>query len=133
MILRSIVLFGLLFLKINLHGTVSVQNKMIGWIEMEGKANNLWVSAKFENLDNQTITVDYLLSTKKIGPSGNSSTSQKGKCISKPNKVISLSEARMNLNKKDHLVIKLIVYHNKKLVAQDSVVLHGENEYIKKN
>ncbi|NOU60012.1 hypothetical protein [Marinifilum caeruleilacunae] len=101
---------------------------MKAWIELEGEINNLSVCAKFTNYQDQTITIDYVLRTKKVGRSGDTSTSQKGKSIAPTNKILALSEARMNLSRKDNLFVKLFVYHNKKLVAQDSVVLHGDNE-----
>jgi hypothetical protein len=128
MTLRTFALISLLLLIVNVYGTSIIQNKMKAWIELEGEINNLSVSAKFKNTGDQTITIDYVLSTQKVGRSGKSSTSQKGKCISQSNKILSLSEARMNLSEKDNLFVKLFVYHNKKLVAQDSVVLHGDNQ-----
>lgn len=128
MTLRTFALSVSLLLMLNVYGTNMIQSKMKAWIELEGEINNLSVSAKFKNLGDQTITIDYILDTKKVGRSGQSSTSQKGKCISQSNKVLSLSEARMNLSEKDNLFVKLYVYHNKQLVAQDSVVLHGDNQ-----
>jgi hypothetical protein len=101
---------------------------MKAWIELEGEINNLLICAKVSNETDKSITIDYVLDTKKNGRLGKSLTSQKGKCIVQANKVLSLSEARLNLSKKDELYINLSVYHNKKLVAQDSVVLHGYNQ-----
>ncbi|MCT4601295.1 MAG: hypothetical protein N4A59_00140 [Marinifilum sp.] len=128
MTLRPIIPSILLLLTLNVSGINTLQSKMKAWIELEGEISNLSVCAKFENLGEQTVTIDYLLKTEKKGRSGNSSTSQRGKCISQINKILSLSEARMSLSTKDNLLVRLYVYHNKQLVAQDSVVLHGDNE-----
>ena len=97
------------------------------WIEIEGEVQNISISAKLQNLSDQTIAVDYILKTKKEGRSGNSNMIQRGKCISQSQKTISLSESRMNLTRKDDLMISLMIYHNNKLIAQDSVVFHGDN------
>lgn len=97
------------------------------WIKIEGEINNLSVSAKFQNNSNTTIAVDYILKIDKQSRVGNSSTLQKGKCISKDGNTISLSNSRMNLSVKDNLYVSLSVYHNKRLIAQDSIVFHGDN------
>jgi hypothetical protein len=109
----------------------SIQNekeKIKAWIEIKGEVENLSISANLLNNDDQISTIDYLLTTEKKGLSGCSSTSQRGKCIARKNKSISLSETRMNLSRKDWLTVRLKVYHNKMVVAQDSVVFHGDND-----
>lgn len=127
--IRLLILSALLLLITNnTSGIQSTKNDMKAWIELQGEISNLSISAKFENSSDKAITVDYVLKTEKKGRTGNSTTSQKGKCIAQINKILSLSEARMNLGKKDNLIVSLSVYHNKQLVAQDSVVLHGDNE-----
>ena len=128
MALRLLIISSLLIIMTNASGKQSIKNNMKAWIELQGEISNLSISAKFENLGDKAVTVDYVLKTEKKGRSGNSTTSQKGKCIAQINKILSLSEARMNLGKKDNLIVSLAVYHNKQLVAQDSVVLHGDNE-----
>ncbi len=122
-------MFGsLLFLIINVTAAQSEQDEMKAWIEIEGEIKNLTLSAKFKNEGSKTIAINYVLKTKKEGRSGNSTSIQKGKCVSPINKQLTLSEVRMNLSQKDNLFVSLFVYHNKQLVAQDSVVLHGDNE-----
>ncbi|PXX98863.1 hypothetical protein DF185_15930 [Marinifilum breve] len=128
MILRTFMFGVLLFLIISTSAAQPEKNKMKAWIEIEGEIKNLTLSAKFKNEDGKTIAINYVLKTKKEGRSGNSTSTQKGKCISSKNKQLTLSKVRLNLSKKDNLFVSLIVYHNKQLVAQDSVVLHGDNE-----
>jgi len=106
----------------------SEKDKMKAWIEIEDEIKNLTVSAKFQNEGIKAIAINYVLKTKKEGRSGSSISTQQGKFISPINKQYRLSEVRVNLSKKDDLSVKLFVYHNKQLVAQDSVVLHGDNE-----
>lgn len=122
-------MFGVLLFLINSTSAAQPEkNKMKAWIEIEGEINNLTLSAKFKNEGGKTIAINYVLKTKKEGRSGNSTSAQKGKCISSKNKQLTLSKVRLNLSEKDNLFVSLIVYHNKQLVAQDSVVLHGDNE-----
>ncbi|MGQ1909417.1 hypothetical protein ACT3CE_06475 [Marinifilum sp. RC60d5] len=97
------------------------------WITIEGKINNLNISAEFQNNSNNTMVVDYILKINKQSRVASSSTLQKGKCISKGGNTISFSESRMNLSAMDNLYVSLFVYHNKRLIAQDSVVFHGDN------
>lgn len=128
MMLRTFMFGILLFLIVNVSATQSVQNEMKAWIEIEGEIKNLTVYAKFKNEGSKTIAINYVLKTTKKGRSGNSTSTQKGKCISPINKQLTLSEVRMNLSPKDNLFVSLFVYHNKRLIAQDSVVLHGDIE-----
>ncbi|WP_321282404.1 hypothetical protein [Marinifilum fragile] len=128
MMLRTFMFGSLLFLIINVTAAQSEQDEMKAWIEIEGEIKNLTLSAKFKNEGSKTIAINYVLKTKKEGRSGNSTSIQKGKCVSPINKQLTLSEVRMNLSQKDNLFVSLFVYHNKQLVAQDSVVLHGDNE-----
>lgn len=128
MMLRTFMFGVLLFLIISTSAAQPEKDKMKAWIEIEGEIKNLTLSAKFKNESSNTIAINYVLKTKKEGRSGNSTSTQKGKCISSKNKQLTLSEVRLNLSKKDNLFVSLFVYHNKQLVAQDSVVLHGDNE-----
>lgn len=110
---------------------ISIQDskeKIKAWIEIKGEVANLSITANLLNTDEQISNVDYFLTTEKKGLSGRSSTSQSGRCISIKNKNITLSESRLNLSRNDVLTVRLKVYHNKMVVAQDSVVFHGDND-----
>jgi len=124
---KIIILFSLFFCLDS--NQINIQNSSIvkAWIEIEGEIQNLSVNAKLQSSKVQAMTFSYVLKTNKKGRSGSSNTIQKGKCIAQNNKIISLSESRMNLTKKDNLVVRLLVYHDNKIVAQDSVVFHGDN------
>jgi hypothetical protein len=110
---------------------ISIQDskeKIKAWIEIKDEVANLSITANLLNTDEQISNVDYFLTTEKKGLSGSTSTSQSGKCISIKNKNITLSESRLNLSRNDVLTVRLKVYHNKMVVAQDSVVFHGDND-----
>ncbi|RUT80032.1 hypothetical protein [Ancylomarina longa] len=116
------------FLLIGVSQTNLLDGKQIkAWIEMEGEVSNLTLTAKLQNLGSKLINLDYILKTEKNGRSGHSSTIQKGKVISEKLTILSLSESRVNLLRNDNLIVSLKVYHNNLLIAQDSVVLHGDN------
>jgi len=97
------------------------------WINIEGKVENLYVRAKFENNGDKFLSLGYVLEVTKKGYSGNSNSLQRGKFIAPVNKIITLSESRMNLRKGEELMAKLVIYHQDIIVAQDSVVFHGDN------
>jgi hypothetical protein len=110
---------------------ISIQDskeKIKAWIEIKDEVANLSITANLLNTDEQISNVDYFLTTEKKGLSGSTSTSQSGKCISIKNKNITLSKTRLNLSRNDVLTVRLKVYHNKMVVAQDSVVFHGDND-----
>lgn len=97
------------------------------WIDIEGEIQNLCVTAKLQNIGDTSLSLRYVLEVAKKGHSGSSNSKQKGAFIATVNKTISLSESRMNLRKNDELVAKLLIYHDNVIVAQDSVVFHGDN------
>lgn len=97
------------------------------WIDIEGKVQNLFVKAKFQNNGDKSLSLRYILEVTKKGHSGSSNSLQRGAFIAPVDKIISLSEARMNLRKGDELIAKLLIYHQNMIVAQDSVVFHGDN------
>jgi len=121
-----IILYSLLL--IGLGQTSDIDSRPIkAWIEMEGEMSNLRLTAKLQNLGSKIINLDYILKTRKDGRSGHSSTVQKGKVICEKLSILSLSESRINLSPNNNLIVSLKVYHNNLLIAQDSVVLHGDN------
>jgi hypothetical protein len=97
------------------------------WIDMEGKVQNLNVMAKLQNNGDKSLSLSYILEVTKKSHSGSSNSLQKGTFIAPVDKIISLSESRMNLRKGDELIAKLLIYHQNMIVAQDSVVFHGDN------
>lgn len=97
------------------------------WIDIEGKVQNLYVRAKLQNNGDKSLSLNYVLEVTKKSHSGSSNSLQKGTFIAPVDKIISLSESRMNLRKGDELTAKLLIYHHNVIVAQDSVVFHGDN------
>ncbi len=96
-------------------------------IEIEGEVQNLSVKANLHNYGNKAISLSYILEVKKKGRTGYSNTLQKGALVAVEKRITTLSESRMNLSKSDELMAKLLIYHDYKIVAQDSVVFHGDN------
>ncbi|BAX78520.1 curli-like amyloid fiber formation chaperone CsgH [Labilibaculum antarcticum] len=97
------------------------------WIDIEGEVQNLSVKAMFQNNGDNSLSLSYVLNVTKKSQSGSSNSLQKGAFIAPLNKIISLSESRMNLRKDDELIAKLLIYHDNLIVAKDSVVFHGDN------
>lgn len=97
------------------------------WIDIEGEVQNLYVRAKLQNNGDKSLSLSYILEVTKKSHSGSSNSLQKGTFIAPVDKIISLSESRMNLRKGDELIAKLLIYHQNTIVAKDSVVFHGDN------
>lgn len=97
------------------------------WIDIEGEVQNLSLKANLMNNGNQVLSLNYVLNVTKKGRSGETNSLQKGAFVVANNKIIFLSEARMHLRKGDELIAKLLIYHDEVIVAQDSVVYHGDN------
>ncbi|MBL4559986.1 MAG: hypothetical protein COC06_02145 [Bacteroidales bacterium] len=97
------------------------------WIDIEGELPNLSLKAMLLNNGDKDLSLSYVLKITKKGRLGESNSLQKGAFIAAQNKITSLSESRMNLRKGDKLIARLLVYHDKIIVAQDSVVFHGDN------
>ncbi len=97
------------------------------WIHTEGKSM-IKISPRFKNNTNQAVTISYKLQTKKTGAAGNSSSmSQQGQHVIQPNQEAALSVSQINIQSREKLDIKLSVYNNNTLIAQDSLVLNGDN------
>lgn len=124
-ILKFMILLVLLFFthEIKVFSQVSVK----AWIEIEGEIQNLSLKSKLKNNGDQALALNYVLKVKKEGRTGNSNTIQKGVFIALGHQVTSLSESRMNLRKGDELIASLFIYHERRIVAQDSVVFHRDN------
>jgi hypothetical protein len=124
-VLKFMVVLWFLFFahELKVMGQISVK----AWIEFEGEIHNLSLKARLQNNGEQALALNYVLKLKKDGRTGDSSTLQKGSFIALAHKITSLSESRMNLKKDDELTASLLVYHNKLIIAQDSVVFHRYN------
>ena len=97
------------------------------WIDIEGELHDLSLKAKLLNNGDKVLSLSYVFKVTKKGRLGESNYLQKGAFIAAENKITSLSESRMNLRKGDELIARLLVYHDRVMVAQDSVIFHGEN------
>lgn len=97
------------------------------WIDIEGEVQNLSVKAMFQNNGDKALSLSYVLHVTKKSQSGSSNSLQKGTFMAPLNKIISLSDSKMNLRKGDELIAKLLIYHDNLVIAKDSVVFHGDN------
>ncbi|PKQ64310.1 hypothetical protein BZG02_05700 [Labilibaculum filiforme] len=97
------------------------------WVEVGDKMHCQSLKANIENQGEETFSLRYVFELSKKGASGNSNSIQKGSFILLGGTITTLSESGMNLMKSDRLTAKLFIYHDKVIVAQDSVVLHGDN------
>ncbi len=109
--------------------TLEIKDKFLvrAWIDIEGEAQNMLVKANVQNYGNKALSLSYILKVTKKGRAGCSNTMQKGAFIATEMSITSLSESSMNLSKSDELMAKLLIYHDNMIVAQDSVVFHGDN------
>ena len=97
------------------------------WIEIERKVQFFFISAKLQNQTCKVLNLDYVLETRKEGGFNSSNTVQKGKCISQNQRIISLSESGINLNRKENLIASLEVFCEGRMIARDLVVFQGDN------
>jgi len=100
-------------------------HKVKAWIELEGELNSMFVRAKIANSSSDNLALNYVIETYSRNRVKKQNTLQRGKCISRKQSVVSLSESRMNLRGTDELCVLIKVLKDDKLVAVDSVVFRG--------
>lgn len=96
----------------------------IHWFQNQDKM--LEINGTFYNASDTEINIFYRLIATKSGQS-NSSSNQSGNLKVKSCEKIILSKITMNLNKADFYNIKLKVFKNNQLIAEDSVSFFGDN------
>jgi hypothetical protein len=100
--------------------------KHIATIHLIDKGKNiLEIEGTFYNGGNNEINFYYKLTVTKSGQS-NSTSSQSGSFIVKSNKQVVLSTVIVNLNNDDLYTIKLRVFKNNQLIAEDSAIFYGD-------
>ncbi|MBN2595281.1 MAG: hypothetical protein JXR82_00680 [Marinifilaceae bacterium] len=96
-------------------------------IVIESEVQNHLLKANVKNIGSNALTLRYIFVVTKNGVAGTSKTTQKGTFTVLEKNISSLSESRINLRKGDKLMAKLLIYQDNMIVAQDSVVFHGDN------
>jgi hypothetical protein len=85
----------------------------------------LEIEGTFYNGSNNEINIFYELTAAKSGQSS-SSSKQSGSFIISSKEEVVLSKLTMNLNKNDLFKIKLQVFENNQLIAEDSATFYGD-------
>ena len=105
--------------------------KSIAKIHLTQKQDNmLEIEGTFYNDSNNKINIFYELAATKSGRSSSTSKQSGNFIISIKEKVV-LSTITMNLNRNDLYKIKLQVFENNQIIAEDSATFYGDN--IKQN
>ncbi|MUP38204.1 hypothetical protein [Labilibaculum euxinus] len=96
-------------------------------IVMESEVHSCLLKANVQNVGHSPLTLRYIFEVTKKGHAGDTKTIQKGIFTILDKSISALSESRINLSKADKLIAKLSIYQDNLIVAQDSVVLQGDN------
>lgn len=105
--------------------------KSIAKIHLTQKQDSmLEIEGTFYNGSNNEINIFYELTAAKSGQS-NSTSKQSGSFIISSKEKVVLSKLTMNLNKNDLYKIKLKVFENNQIIAEDSATFYGDK--IKQN
>jgi hypothetical protein len=100
--------------------------KSIAKIHLTQKQNRmLEIEGTFYNGSNNEINIFYKLTAAKSGQSSSTSNQSGSFNISSKEKVV-LSKITMNLNKNDLYKIKLKVFENNQIIAEDSATFYGD-------
>ncbi|MDM8158242.1 hypothetical protein QUH73_00305 [Labilibaculum sp. K2S] len=97
------------------------------WIVMESEVHSYLLKANVQNVGHNSLTLRYIFEVTKKERAGDTKTIQKGIFTVLDKSISSLSESRISLSKGDKLMAKLLIYQDNLIVAQDSVVLQGDN------
>ncbi len=101
-------------------------DESIAKIHLTQKQNNmLEIEGAFYNGSNNEINIFYELTAAKSGQSRSTSKQSGSFIISSKEKVV-LSKITVNLNKNDLYKIKLQIFENNQIIAQDSATFYGE-------
>ena len=91
------------------------------WIEIEADNSHLEIKAYCRNNSSADSVLRYKLKAQKKGRAGRTATSQSGSFYLRSQSEKYLSKLGLNVSPKDEYEIKLEVYKDGKLIAEDSV------------
>ena len=101
-------------------------SQVMARLELNRLGPVLVMEATVQNLSEKIEAVDYMLETYKLGVSGDSYTTQKGKCKIVPLQCLLVSQSRVSAKAIVKLKIKIKILQENIIIAQDSVVFHGD-------
>jgi len=110
----------------NSETTSSKISEVKAWLHLYRSGPVLVMEANVQNYTEKIKEVDYVLETYKLGVSGNSFTTQKGRCRLAPLKSRLVSQCRVSVQASVKLKVKIKVLQENIIIAQDSIVFHGD-------
>jgi hypothetical protein len=107
------------------------QDEVRAKIEIENSEGNIKITGTAENHTDITKSASYKLSVIKNNRSNNnnSTNSQEGVFILKPNELIKLSTTQVNISSDDEVIVLLLFFNeDKQIISKDRLVLGDEKK-----
>jgi hypothetical protein len=97
--------------------------EVIGWMDVRPSDGKIEIAGRAYSA--APAAVDYTLKTDRAGPSGRTSTSQRGRAEIEPGQVARLSTTSVNLGAKDELTVVLTLSSGGRTLSTSEIHLGG--------
>ena len=118
--LRKIILMSMILVVFLAFSALAQSQEYKAWLKIETDNSHLKIKAYCRNNTSENANLKYKLTAWKLGKSGRTSTSQSGSFYLQIQEEKCLSQLGLGVSPKDEYEIKLEVYKDGKLVAEDS-------------
>jgi hypothetical protein len=115
--------FGGMLAGLVMQSSVARAGEVIGWMDVRPADGQIEIAGHAYSA--ARVAVDYTLKVDRAGPSGRTSTSQRGHAEIEPGEVARLSTTSVNLGAKDALTVVLTLSNSGRTLATSEIHLGG--------